>query len=185
MKNRFRFTVNHQSKFLQKVKTNLGLNWVDFASRCNISRSMLFYYLSGKNTVPLSLVEKLCSDSNVKMVELDGEVELFESPTLKKICEPKIENPLLAEFVGIMLGDGYIAECKNYEVSVVCNSEYDLPYITRFIPFLFRELFGLEPKFKKYPDENAIKVYSYSKQLVKYLTQRVGLPPTRKRYKKS
>jgi hypothetical protein len=148
-----------------------------------ISRSMLFYYLSEKNTMPLSLVEKLCSNSDVKIAELDGKIEFFESPTLKKIYEPELDNPLLSEFVGIMLGDGYIAGSKPYEVSIVCNSEYDLPYVTQFIPFLFRDLFGLVPKFKKYSDENAIKVYSYSKRLMKYLTKYVRLPANRKRYK--
>lgn len=131
--------------------------------------------------MPLSLVEKLCGDTGIEIAELDGKI--FEGSTLKEICEPKIDDPLLSEFVGIMLGDGYIAERKPYEVSVVCNSEFDLPYATQFIPLLFKNLFDLVPKFKKYPDENAIKVYCYSKQLTAYLTQHVGIPAGKKRDK--
>lgn len=59
-------------------------------------------------------------------------------------------NTHLAEFIGIMLGDGGVTE---YQVSVSCNMRDDADYIT-YVSSLMERLFGVAPKHYVRVDKN-------------------------------
>lgn len=79
------------------------------------------------------------------------------------IC-PK-RTPLLAEFIGIVLGDGGITK---YQVKVTVNSKTDRAY-AYFIRRLIKELFGISASFS-FEKKNTMNVVASSKNLVDFLS---------------
>lgn len=70
----------------------------------------------------------------------------------------------LAEFIGIMLGDGGIG---NYQISVALNSSTDLEYAS-FVIKLAEKLFGLKTR-KLYRESTCLQIYISGIELVEYL----------------
>jgi len=83
----------------------------------------------------------------------------------------------LAEFVGIMLGDGSIVANKRisqYAVYVCGNSEDDEEYLLSFIKPLVKELFDVDMSVKYHARFKEILLYKYSKDFVNVLEE-IGL----------
>lgn len=76
--------------------------------------------------------------------EREGKYKYDFIGTCKSIRKPNYSKNL-AEFVGIMIGDGGITK---YQVTVSLNSRTDKPYII-FVANLIRKLFGVKPRFYK------------------------------------
>lgn len=90
----------------------------------------------------------------------------------------------LAEFIGMMIGDGnlYIRpEWGHHRIDLSFDSRTDLKYVElRVIP-LIRKLWGiLSPNIYFQPDANNVKCRFYSKYAA-YQLRRLGLPPNRKK----
>lgn len=96
---------------------------------------------------------------------------------------PKLSDPRLAEFVGIMLGDGSIGkyQCsrgdgsssKQFVVKVTISkdeSEYE-----SHISVLFEDLFGIEPVSYQKKNENTLDIRCFDRDLFDFLTEEVGL----------
>ncbi len=77
----------------------------------------------------------------------------------------------LAEFVGIMLGDGGMT--KN-QITVTLHSEDDLEYSV-FVENLMEKLFEIKPSKRKRSSCRALKILLSRVELVEFLTRRVGL----------
>lgn len=90
--------------------------------------------------------------------------------TLKDIQVPK-KSEKLAEFFGIIFGDGHLSE---YQVSISTNSMTDSEHAL-FAQKLIKELFGVEASFKIKKNENVINVVASSKKLVRFLNKN-GMP---------
>jgi len=96
---------------------------------------------------------------------------------------PELENSDLAEFVGLMLGDGSIAkyECKTgdgstniqrcVKLTISSNEERFCDYLFG----LFEQLFDVTPNYRKRKGENTVDIRTYRKQLFEFLTQDLGL----------
>ncbi len=87
----------------------------------------------------------------------------------KKINIP-LKNKLLAEFVGIMLGDGGISD---HQVSITLNKKDDYIY-SLFISNLIRKLFSVKPRVKFRKIENALDLIVSRKNLVDFCAS-IGL----------
>jgi hypothetical protein len=87
-----------------------------------------------------------------------------------KIKKPR-KSPLLAEFVGIMMGDGGIS---TYHIAITLNATDDADYI-KFVSQLALHLFGVRPKPLKRKGKNAIALTISRKLLAEYL-HTLGLP---------
>ena len=86
-------------------------------------------------------------------------------------------TPELAEFVGIMLGDGSIVANKRisqYAVYVCGSLINDKEYLLDFIKPLITNLFKVEMSVKYHTKFNEILLYKYSKDFVKCL-EGIGL----------
>ncbi len=88
----------------------------------------------------------------------------------KKIVDKPDFSKKLAEFVGIMLGDGGISE---YQITVTLNSERDKEYI-KFVTTLIKDLFGVHPGIYKIREALAIKIVVHRKDLVSFC-ESIGL----------
>ena len=88
----------------------------------------------------------------------------------KRIKQPR-KSALLAEFVGIMLGDGCLS--GQFQVGISFNSKTDGAYGT-YLQNLFRALFGVSATIQRRTDTNGWTVVASSRALVEYL-QVLGL----------
>jgi len=97
-----------------------------------------------------------------------------------EIIFPK-ESPKLAEFMGIMLGDGNSNRIENltYTIKISGHIQNDRDYLLNYVNPLARELFGID--FGFYPSKkNSLNLTKGSKQLVKII-EYYGLPPGNKK----
>ncbi len=88
-----------------------------------------------------------------KWWETKGKFENREILLPKEIFFPR-KSIKLAEFVGIMMGDGGVSK---YHISVTLNSETDKEYAI-FVCALIKDLFHLEPKIYKRKDSLAMDI---------------------------
>lgn len=90
----------------------------------------------------------------------------FDWNPVKTILPIKYPRPSesLAEFVGIMIGDGTVAP---YHIAITLNSITDKEYITS-VSKLVTRLFGIEPGIYKRKDCNATDIVIHRKNLVEY-----------------
>lgn len=89
---------------------------------------------------------------------------------LKSIKTTKLSNKL-AEFMGILFGDGHLSK---YQASITTNSQTDIAH-AYFSKKIILDLFGIQASLKKKKDENAINVVASSKKLVEFLNSS-GMP---------
>ena len=93
----------------------------------------------------------------------------------KRITRPR-QSALLAEFVGIMLGDGCLS--SQFQVGIAFNAETDGAY-GRYLQRLFQDLFSLSATIQRRTDTYGWTVVASSRALIEYL-QTIGLIRGRK-----
>lgn len=89
---------------------------------------------------------------------------------LMPVHKPKHSHKL-AEFLGIMFGDGHLSQ---YQLSVTTNSETDRQH-AYFVQELIATLFKLPSKVTKKPNQNALEIVASSKNLVTFIHE-LGMP---------
>jgi len=173
------FEKGKQKEFMNNAKKNSNLNWNNLAHKIEKNRSTLFLYLEEKCKMPyltfLNLVELSQMDKSKISYSL---IKISNLPV--KITRPKISTEL-AEFLGILAGDGYISSKKPYEVSVTCHKVLDREFIANNVKILFQELFKLNSKILENKKNNGIKAKVYSKELIIYLNKEFGQPLGKKK----
>jgi len=92
----------------------------------------------------------------------------------KAIRKPKPSEEL-AEFVGMMLGDGGIS---NYQINLTFNAQTDNEY-TGYVQKLIKKLFSISASITLRPLDNTNRVVASSRNLVKFLESK-GLKKTNK-----
>ncbi|MBI4437805.1 hypothetical protein HY631_02535 [Candidatus Uhrbacteria bacterium] len=93
---------------------------------------------------------------------------------LKRIRRPR-HSKKLAEFIGVIAGDGHIAP---YQILMTTNSKTDLEH-ARFVGKLGEELFGVRPRIHKRKDENSVTVIFSAKSMAECVHQ-FGIPTGKK-----
>ena len=99
----------------------------------------------------------------------------------EEVTIPIKDSKEVAEFLGIMVGDGGIDNryLGRYEASVCCNLEEDYEYVLNYVIPLIFKLFNKSPSIKQKIKDNAIYTRIYSKAIVLYLMKK-GLPKGKK-----
>lgn len=95
--------------------------------------------------------------------------ELGLAPKIKRFKQPKYSSEL-AEFVGIMLGDGHVGK-EQIEISL--NSISEVKY-SQFVSNLCNKLFDSFTRIVKKKNCNAFSICCHGVNLIKYLTK-IGL----------
>ena len=91
----------------------------------------------------------------------------------KKIQLPK-DSSRLAEFYGIMLGDGNLTKIQaykkgTYQAKIVGDSKLDKDYLIDYVKPLIEKLFKVSVKTGKFKKSNAIHLTITSKELVSFM----------------
>jgi hypothetical protein len=185
-------------EILELIKLRNNLSWLQIANLCNISPRSLFDWRREKYKMPLGILEKLCTSFNLKKPYILGILSdnwgkvkggkiagnLSGCPATpegrkKAILKRKSQRtPIifpdksqeLAEFIGIMLGDGDISE---NQISVSLNLNDEQEYAS-FISDLINRLFGLRPSIHYYKSSGIYRVRVSSLNLIEYLSS-IGL----------
>ncbi|MBL7054267.1 hypothetical protein ISS05_00750 [Candidatus Woesearchaeota archaeon] len=85
---------------------------------------------------------------------------------------PKKPSKELAEFIGILAGDGHISfNTDKYRVSISGNSVSDYKYLTNYTNKLICHLFNLNIKIHKRKNKNAIAIILSSKGVVSFMEE--------------
>ncbi|MFH0890280.1 MAG: LAGLIDADG family homing endonuclease [Candidatus Aenigmatarchaeota archaeon] len=90
---------------------------------------------------------------------------------LKKVVVPKLDKNL-AEFIGIVLGDGTLT--KNF-VRISLDSRYDIRYAS-YVANLIGKIFKIGAGIRKEKNKNLIYVTLYSVTACKFLNEKFKLP---------
>lgn len=86
--------------------------------------------------------------------------------------ESKTEEKL-AEFVGILLGDGCISNTYQNRIQITLNKN-ELGY-SKYVEKLIEEIFYIKPKIRFRKNENALDIQIFDKNLVNFLIEKIGL----------
>lgn len=183
-----------QQKLIEKAKAMTGLSWSEFAAHLNLNAHYLSHELrNGERTLPFSLYKRLCAiisenfdDHIVDIIPSSwgqrkgGRKSGGGKPRETKILAQKSYE--LAEFIGVMLGDGHLGKSHktgHYTVKI-CGGIDDLEYLTEFIVPLFSKLFKKRLKMFRCKGSKAVIFYAYDKDVV-YTLEHYGLKPGNKK----
>lgn len=100
----------------------------------------------------------------------EGRFRKYPILQAKKVFVPK-DSEDLAEFFGIMMGDGGMS---SYQTTISLHHVYDLAY-SKFVVRLIEKLFKLKPSVHHRPEDSINEIVVSRKALVDYLHSR-GLP---------
>lgn len=188
---RLKLKTGKQEELIKKAKGSK--TWKELARELNVSESYLRNELRYEvRYLNEQLYEKLCDIAKVnydkyivkKLPTNWGQVKGGKNSrgNTKEIRIPnKTEG--LAEFVGIVLGDGHIFSYRNYkngkvisvhQVKIFGNKNDDEDYLLNFVSPLCERLFNLKPKVKVLEEQNAIVIILSSVRLVEFLSS-IGL----------
>lgn len=105
--------------------------------------------------------------------------ELTPKERLKGLILPKELTEDLAYFCGVLAGDGSIGFRKNkkeYCIKCVGNPKDEKEFYCTLIKNLIKKLFNIDIKSKFHDKKTTYGFSLYSKNIVRYLTEFIGLP---------
>ncbi len=157
-----------QRSLLQCVKGKMSCTWKALAQKLGIHRSTLFFYLRCETHMPILTYQKLANIARWK--EKIRTLSMQNQPT-KPIFSGKL-NAKLAEFIGILAGDGHLG--LRGEIDISGDKDLDSHYFHEYLPALYKQLFNLCPY--HVIQQNCIHCRSNSRILVRKLHARFEIP---------
>lgn len=188
---RIRLKKGKQKELIALFLKSNNLSLSSLARNLNKSMPTVYYWYSEKNLLPLNVYKILDRKKEFKKDILEyknlnwGQSKggKLSSGNLIKIKNPKFGTKL-AEFLGIMFGDGnsYSNSLEDngvYVIRIAGHSINDREYLENFVMKLVKDLFGLNGKTYLFKDKKAMHLIFYSKKLVDKLKD-LGFPPGNK-----
>lgn len=159
---------DEQRQLLVSAKERLGFTWNKLAKTLGVHRSMLFFYLRGDSLLPIKRYYFLAESAHWY-----GRPDciIIENTA---VC-PKLPLGMseeLAEFLGVLAGDGHVNKVK-FGVSVCADKDLDTHYLKKHYPALVNGLFCI--RIRHNVQNNVLRAWIHSKQLVIYL-EKLGVP---------
>lgn len=100
---------------------------------------------------------------------MDASLLQFPNKSHRKIINIPSESFALAEFLGIVLGDGGIN--NDWQLVISLNSVLDADY-SIYIADLIKKLFNITPTVRKRPNQNTLVIVSSSTSLIDFLVSK-------------
>jgi intein/homing endonuclease len=186
---RIKLREGKQSELVELAKKDMS--WSDYASVLGLSEGYLRTELRReKRLLSEEIYEKLCSicfrrfDKFImgRLEDNWGRVKggSLSSGRIKSITIPE-ESVELAEFFGVMLGDGNLTKIESYKVGsyqvrVVGDSRYDNVFLVGHVKSLVQSLFGVGARCYDVKGSNTLVLNVNSKRLVEFLESK-GFKP--------
>jgi len=98
-----------------------------------------------------------------------SKVKLSDNDIKRGLVLPKEPSQELAEFIGILTGDGHVSfNTKKCAISIAGNSITDYNYLTNHVSNVISDLFNIKPGTHKRKNKHAISLLLSSQGLVSY-----------------
>ncbi len=190
---RLSFVSGKQKELIQNFKNKQDLTWKQLANLLEIKGGRLKAYVEETSLISEDIYQKLDKEKQYEKFIFNkknknwGQIKGGKSSAgnTKKIILPH-DSEKLAEFYGIMLGDGnshrtnYYKSRNNkrgvYMIRVVGDSRLDKDYLVNYVKPLVEGLFNLKVNIHFFKNKNAIYIESYSKELVSFLEGKGFIP---------
>jgi len=182
------FKENKQRGLLKEEKDARKLTWKELSNYLCLDKGRLISYFYEECALPKDIFNKLNLRNKYRKFILREEEDNWgqikggkvSKGNTKEIKLPK-NSRRLAEFYGIMLGDGNLTKIKGhkrgtYSIRIVGDSRNDKKYLTRYVKPMIKELFDITPRVGKFKDSNAVFIEAVSKKLVEFLEQKEFKP---------
>lgn len=161
---RLRFSDGKQKELIHNFRINNNLSWKDLCTLLDVKYGRIISYLREDSLIDECLYKRLDSNGDYEKYILEkldknwGKRKggLNSVGNTKNIFFPE-DSKELAEFYGIMLGDGnsnkssYYLSRKNkrgtYTLTIVGDSRFDRVYLLDYVKPLIENLFGIKAKF--------------------------------------
>ncbi len=177
-----------QRDLILREKKHLNLTWRDFSRKLGIKPGKLHAYYYEETLLPSEIFEKFVLKESYrnKILELrkEGWGRILggknSNGNTKAINLPETSLEL-AEFFGIMLGDGNLTKLKGYklgtyEARIVGDSRNDKDYLFSYVKPLIERLFKVEVKVFKQKQRNAMVLVVQGRRLVDFLESKGFVP---------
>ncbi len=172
----------YQRELIECLKSGQNASWVNLAEEIGISEHTLRVDWRGeKSTLPLAYAKKIASMSCVNWNDVMsnvvgmlpknwGQKHGKRGIGLKRISIPLVNDPRLAEFLGILLGDGYLSK---YVIEICGDAKFDRHYLTQYVSKLVSDLFGLSGGIRI--QQNTMRLRFCSKRMSEWIAKTFGL----------
>lgn len=167
------FSKNEQSRFMRLVKEKTNLTWKQIAHLLAVDRSMVYFYLNEKSKLPYLSYKKLCK---LASLSINFKIPKIEIKNRRKNIQIDLKlSKKLAEFIGILAGDGHLSKITT-EISISSDKDFDKDYSFFYLPYLIKSLFKVNIGHYVQHNVNKAKCYIYSKNIMNYLVNEFKLP---------
>jgi len=177
-----------QKELLKKEKELRQVDWASFANLLNIPFSKLHSFVYEETLIDEITFNKLRLNQNYKKFIIEklpenwGQIKggKLSPGKLKSIQIPK-KNEKLAEFWGILLGDGNVQKRKaykigTYNINVAGHSVLDKDYLLNFVKPLGEELFGTKGRYSYSKVSQCLHIFFDGLNIVEFF-EREGFKP--------
>lgn len=184
---KLKFKRSKQRELLKSYKESNNFTWGQLAKLLKISKSKLKGLFREDSLISKKLYKILDKGGDYRKFIIEEREDNWgqrlggkkSSGSLKQVRFPK-KNKQLAEFFGILLGDGNINKFnKNgagtYVVRIAGHADHDKEYLTNFVFNLSYQLFQIIPKMMKQKNKRALYVLIHSKKITEFLEE-IGFP---------
>jgi hypothetical protein len=193
---RLKFIKNKQKELIQKFKKENNFTWKQLSNFLKIREGKLKAYNEETSLISREIYKKLDNKGIYKKFIIEKKKEnwgrrkggLISFGNTKKINKPR-ENKRLAEFYGIMLGDGNSHRTKYYKsrynkrgvfmIRIVGDSRLDYNYLTDYVKPLMENLFEINVRVGIFKNSNAMYLEAHGINLINFLENK-GFPPGNK-----
>jgi len=183
---RLKFVNGKQRELINSFRIENKLSWNKFCDLLNVKYGKIMPYFNESSLIDEELYKKLDKKGNYSKYILEKLEEnwgkrkggINSRGSTNKINLPE-DSKELAEFYGIMLGDGnsykrsFYNSRKNksgtYSIKIVGDSVKDKDYLFNHVKPLIDNLFKIDSKLGKFNSSNAIFVQANGIELVNFL----------------
>lgn len=170
---------NHSIReFINEVKTKIGLGYRKLSRLLGLSEKMVLNYSKRKCKLRYGYFKKLCKLAKIPKNKYPFTILKINDNMIENLSLPTKTNKNLAEFVGVMLGDGNLCKPnnpKNYYFLRICNHISDDKEHRKYIQKLFYSLFKINLRTYNHNSKNAT-VLDCSNRLVFEIIEKYGFP---------
>jgi len=176
---RLRLKKGKQRELILVEKGNLS--WKEFSEKLGIKRNRLLTYFHEECLIPEELFNKFKNSRKFTKFILEKKEDNWGQAKGGKLSRGKTkeinipnESKELAEFYGIMLGDGNLTKIKSYKIGtysarIIGDFYKDKEYLVNYVKPLIEKLFETKVRVSKFRSSNAMFLEIHSKKLVDFL----------------
>lgn len=185
------FKKGKQKQLIENFKKENALTWKELCNNLDAKEGKLRTYIYETCLIPDLIYKKLDKDNKYNKFIIEKRKENWgrikggnlSNGKTKKINLPK-DSKELAEFYGIMLGDGNLTKIKGYKIGtymirIVGDLKKDEEYLLKYVKPLIKKLFGIEVRNGNFKQTNAMFIESHGIKLVEFLETK-GFKPGNK-----